>query len=197
MNRPFLFLLALALASAACKQPAAEAPAAAPAFPAADSGAAASPLKFGYVKSLEILSLLPEVKEADKKLEGFARSKENSFRSLAEKYQSGVAELQEKGMTLSQGEQEKRVQELQSMEGRLQQMQANSQNEIGLERERLYAPIMEKVDSIIKLVGKENGFTMIYDGSALVYADSAYDVTPLIKARLGIEEEEEEEKDKP
>ncbi len=150
--------------------------------------------KVGYVKSLEILSLLPEIKEADKKLEGFARSKESTFRSLAEKYQTGMVELQERGMLLSQADQEKKVQELQALEGQLQQMQANSQSDLGLERERLYAPIMAKVDSIIKVLGKEEGFAMIYDGSALVYGDSLYDVTPLVKTRLGITEEEEEKK---
>lgn len=178
-----------------CKQaePTASAPAPAQPFDSTMQQAGGTP-KIGYVKSLEILSLLPEIKAADKKLEGFARSKESTFRSLAEKYQTGMVELQERGMLLSQADQEKKIQELQALEGQLQQMQANSQSDLGQERERLYAPIMAKVDSIIKIFGKEEGFAMIYDGSALVYGDSLYDVTPLVKIRLGITEEETEEK---
>ncbi|GAB4421740.1 MAG: hypothetical protein OHK0039_37000 [Bacteroidia bacterium] len=185
MTRLLLPVLAIAIAFVACKPQTTQAPVTAP----ADSTASVALPRFGYVKSLEILSLLPDVKDAEKRLESYARSKESTFRSLAEKYQAGVADLQENGMLLPQSEQEKRVQELQALEGRLQQMQANSQGEIGQERERLYAPIMTKVDSIIKLVGKEQGFAMIYDGAALVYADSVYDITPLIKTRLGIVEE--------
>ncbi|RMG67023.1 MAG: OmpH family outer membrane protein [Bacteroidetes bacterium] len=176
-----LTVLVIAIAFTACQPQPTQAPGAA----SADSTAIP---RFGYVKSMEVLSLLPDVEEAEKKVESFARSKENAFRALAEKYQTGVRDFQENGMTLSQSEQEKRVQELQALEGRLQQMQANSQGEVAQERERLYDPIMAKVDSVIKLVGKEEGFAMIYDGAALVYADSVYDLTPLIKTRLGIVE---------
>ncbi|TAE50159.1 MAG: OmpH family outer membrane protein [Bacteroidetes bacterium] len=183
-----IFPVCVVLGLAACKQQPA-APAAAPVFMSDSSGKPVGP-KVGYINTMEILALMPEVKAADSKLEAFARSKESSFQDLAQKYQAGVQKLQEEGILLSQKDQEARVQELTAMEGRLQQMQAGSQQEIGIEREKLYAPIMSRVDSMIKLVGKEQGFAMIYDASALLYADTTLNVTPIIKERLGIKEEE-------
>lgn len=180
------------LALAACKQQ--PAPPAAPTVFMSDSAGNPTGPKIGYINTMEVLALMPEVKTADTKLQAFARSKESSFQDLAQKYQAGVQKLQEEGILLSQKDQEARVQELTAMEGRLQQMQAGSQQEIGIEREKLYAPIMSRVDSLIKLVGKEQGFAMIYDASALLYADTTLNVTPIIKERLGIKEEEKKDK---
>ena len=49
-------------------------------------------------------------------------------------------------------------------------------------------PIVTKAMDAIKAVGKENGFTYIYDNGALLYtAETAEDILPLVKKKLGLQ----------
>jgi len=53
----------------------------------------------------------------------------------------------------------------------------------------LLKPIYEKADIAVQAVGKENGFSMIFDSGAfnvVLFAEDATDVTPLVKAKLGL-----------
>ncbi len=183
-----LAAVSLALVVFSCKQTPADKPAAVVPIVTAEGDTLPGD-KFGYINSLELLSLMPEMKDADQKLEAYARKKEGSFQSLAQTYQKKVQELQQIGDVITPSDQEKRVKELQGLEQRLQQMQQSSQNEVGQEKERLYAPVLAKADSVIKLVAKENGFTFIFDAPALLYADSMRNILPMVKEKLGIKDE--------
>ena len=123
------------------------------------------PFKVAYLNSQQLLSLMPEMQDANSALEKYARGKERSFQNLTQSYQTKVQELQQKAQsgTLLQSEQEAGVKELSQMEQRIQSMQANSQTDIARKQEQLFAPILARADSVIKLVGKEEGYTFIYD----------------------------------
>lgn len=134
---------------------------------------------------------MPEIQEADKQVETFAKGKERTFNSLASQYQTKLQDLQQNGPAMLQAQQEKAVKELQGLEQRLQQMQANSQGEVAMEKERLYQPILARADSVIKLVGEEEGFTVIYDAPGLLYVDTTLNILPKVKARLGLTDQPE------
>ena len=53
----------------------------------------------------------------------------------------------------------------------------------------LMQPVMEKALNAIKEVGKENGFTYIFDMNAgiLYAAENSQDVLPLVKKKLGLQ----------
>ena len=151
-------------------------------------------VKIGYVNSAELLNMLPEIQAANKSIESYARRKERQFNNLVKAYQDKLGEAQQKGPTLTPAEQESYMKELQGMQERIQNMQANSQGDIEQERQKLYAPILERTDSIIKKIGEEEGFTFIYDAPGLLYADTTLNLLPKVKSRLGIDEMVEEEK---
>jgi outer membrane protein len=65
-------------------------------------------------------------------------------------------------------------------------MQMRAESDISNEKEKLYEPILAKADSIVKQIGKENGYTFIYDAAALLYADTTLNILPLVKERMGI-----------
>lgn len=156
-----------------------------------DSLPASPAIKVGYLNSLELLSQMPGIAEADKAVSDFAKKKERSFNSLANQYQTKLQTLQQNGPAMLQAEQEKAVQELQGLEQRIQQMQANSQTEVAIEKERLYAPVLARADSVIKLVGQEQGYTFIYDAPGLLYVDTTLNILPMVKRRLGLEAEDD------
>lgn len=156
-----------------------------------DSLPATPSIKVGYLNSLELLSQMPEIADADKAVSDFAKKKERSFNSLANQYQTKLQTLQQNGPAMLQAEQEKAVKELQGLEQRIQQIQANSQTEIAMEKERLYAPVLARADSVIKLVGQEQGYTFIYDAPGLLYVDTTLNILPMVKRRMGLDVEEE------
>lgn len=141
-------------------------------------------IKYGYVNSLQLLSLMPETAAADKKLAAIAKQKEDDFAGLMNSYQTKLKDLQEKGKDLSPIEQEKRMQELQNLEATLQEMQMKSQDQLATEKEKLYAPILKKADNAIRKVGKDNGYMFIFEASSLLYADTTLNVYPLVKSKL-------------
>jgi len=61
---------------------------------------------------------------------------------------------------------------------------------MGQKESQLLQPIIEKADKAIKEVGKENGYTYIFDlsrGSVVYFSEVSEDVLPLVKKKLGIQ----------
>ena len=86
----------------------------------------ASAQKFGYVNSAQVMSLLPEVKEANSSLEVFQKQYEARLKSMIEEYQQKGMALQTKVQQgeiapKQQEEETKKLQELETQIGTLEQ----------------------------------------------------------------------------
>jgi len=76
-----------------------------------------------------------------------------------------------------------------------QTMQESIQDSLSLKQMELLQPIKDKVTAAVAEIAKEKGYTHVLDnanaafsGSMLLYADPAYDITALVKAKLGLKE---------
>ena len=143
---------------------------------------------YGYINSLELLSKMPEIKAADRKLEALAKQKEASFKAMMQKYQDLGQSMQANAENMTRVESEAKMKEIGELEQKLQAMQANSQEELAAEKEKLYAPILKKADAAIKKVGEEGHYAFIYDSSAgvLLYADTTKNILPIVSKKLGL-----------
>jgi len=146
--------------------------------------------KFGYINSVQLLSELPEIKAADEQLQtfqkGLVEKGQGMMKSLEDNYQKYMAEAQ--SGALSQVQQQQKEGELAKQQQEIQSYEYEVQNQIGAKREELYAPILEKVRLIIEDIGKQEGYTMIFDSSAggLLSADDGDDILAIVKTKLGI-----------
>lgn len=146
--------------------------------------------KVGYINSHEILTALPEVKQANSDIEVlkamFQKKGEEMVKDLQAKYQT----LQKKQSSgeLAPVEIEKQSAALKQEEAKLGEFEKSSQQKIYEKSELLLSPIQEKVNKAIKDVATENGFLYIFDmGVGMVlYADPAADATKMVKAKLGL-----------
>ncbi len=80
--------------------------------------------------------------------------------------------------------------QLDSIQERYQMFLQNSQKEMEELRQKLLAPVQQKIVNAIKSVGDEKGYTYVFDLAAgnLVYVSTtAEDATPLVKTKLGIQ----------
>lgn len=146
--------------------------------------------KFGYVNSQALLIESPEVKAADAELSSYQQELlaqgEQKVKSFETKYKSYV-EAANAG-TLSQIEMQQQEGELAQEQEAIRQFEVEIQQKLLTKREALYNPILDKMKNALDAIGKENGYTMIFDSSlgGLLHATEADDLMPMLKAKLGM-----------
>jgi len=144
--------------------------------------------KFGYVSSAEILSQMPEVKQADANLEGLQKQLQKKGQGMVEQLQKDYVSIQEKieRGELSPKQQEEEAKKLETRQAEIAKFEQDMVNQIQEKRNSLLAPIYESINTAISDVAKENGFQFIFDAGVLLYAEDSQDVSSLVKAKLGL-----------
>ena len=150
----------------------------------------ASGQKFGFINSQEILTSLPEVKQANSDIEVMKTMFQKKGEEMVKDLQTKYGELQKKQTSgeLAPVEIEKQAALLKLEEAKLGEFEKTSQQKIYEKSEELLKPIQDKVNNAIKEVAAENGFLYIFDSGigVVLYADPATDATKLVKAKLGV-----------
>jgi len=146
--------------------------------------------KFGYVNSIQLLSELPDITKADEAILAYQQSLvtkgEEMVKVFEANYQAYMTEAQNGTLTAIQ--QQKKEGDLTLEQQEIQKYEYEVQTLITQKREEMYAPILEKVRTTIEQIGKEGGYTMIFDSSVggLLTADDADDIGAIVKTKLGI-----------
>lgn len=145
--------------------------------------------KFGYINTLELLSMMPEIKPADEELEKYAGELDAIFTKMLQEYQSKINELEKTFSSMSDEMKQVKAQELQDLERRITTFEEGISDKLNKKKDTLYTPIIDKADAAIREVAKENGYTYIFDASvgAIIYADESDNIISLVKAKLGLE----------
>lgn len=146
--------------------------------------------KLGYVNSLELLDALPEKKPADAELEKYANDLYTSLEKMYVEYQKKGVELQ-KGVqenTINEIDQEMKAKELADMEKRISDFQELADEKIAKKRQALYQPLVDKINTAIKDLAKEQGYTYIFDSSAgmILHAEESDNLLEALKKKLGV-----------
>lgn len=146
--------------------------------------------KYGHINSGNLLELLPEVNNADEELvklrDKLFTERDQKMAAFQEKYQKAVQSLN--SGELSPKQQQEMEANLRVEQEAIAKFEQGIQNQMGKKRQELLGPILEKVDEAIQAVAKEKGYTMVFDTSqgALLFANESEDITPLVKAKLGL-----------
>lgn len=151
---------------------------------------AAQAPKFGVVNTTTIFDAMPEKATAQAQLETASKTYEDEFKKLTDELQKKYTEFQalEKDTTTPETIKERRIQEMQELEQKINQFRATAQQDLQRQQEQLMAPIEQKIQTAIKAVGSENGFTFIFPDVLPAFTGTdVLDVTPLVKAKLGIQ----------
>jgi len=145
--------------------------------------------KFGYLNSASILSELPEVKQMRSNLEGLQAQLEKKGKQMVTEYQAKEKDATTKKSRgeLSPLEEEKVMKELQDKQNEIVKYQSDSQKKLSDKEQELLKPILEKVNTAINEVAKENGLQFVFDSSTgvILYADETQDVSEMVKTKLG------------
>ncbi len=146
--------------------------------------------KIGHINSAKLLSELPEVKSANSKLEAFQKQKVAKGEQMAKAFQANyIAAMKEvESGTMSPVKQQEKEAALKSEQEAIQKYEFEVQQALAKKREELLSPIINRVNTAISQVGKDNGYDYIFDSSlgVLIYFKESDDVTSLVKQKLGI-----------
>ena len=145
--------------------------------------------KFGHVNSEELVMAMPELASIEKQMEALHSEWEGVLLGMQEELFSKIREFQERQATMPESIREARHSEMAELEQRITTFRQTAQADLQRKQQELFAPVIEKVRKAIEQVGTENNFIYIFDlasQSIVFQSPKANDVTPLVKAKLGI-----------
>jgi outer membrane protein len=148
-------------------------------------------VKFGHVDMTEVLTTMPQIKQANAKLEAqrtqAIKQLETKYNQMQAKYAKAMQDAQAGILTEIQQKQ---------IEGELAQMQQDyatsekTMQENLLKKEKaLLEPIQAKIRKAIDDVAKEKGYRFIFDsskGGMVLYGRDADNMMKYIKPKLGM-----------
>ncbi|NOX86692.1 MAG: OmpH family outer membrane protein [Chlorobi bacterium] len=147
-----------------------------------------SNLKFGYIDSNEILSLMPETDSLQNELQNYANNLDQQMKAMAQEYQEKVTDYQQNVNTMSDLIRQTKEKELTDLQNRIQAFRQSADQDLSTKQADLFNPLIEKVKNAISEVGRENNYTYIFDvgTGSLVFYENGDNILPLVKKKLGI-----------
>jgi len=145
--------------------------------------------KFGHINSNEFISIMPDKAIAQKELQVYAKQLEDQLGAMQTELETKYNEYLTQEGTLTKLVKDTRQKELNDLNSRIQEFQTTAQESYQQKEAELLQPIMDKANDAIQSVGKENGFTYIFDvgiGALVFFSEDSEDILPLVKAKLGI-----------
>lgn len=146
--------------------------------------------KFGYINTQELLSSMAEMKLADNQVQALQNDLVSKGEEMVIKFEADYkAYMNEANSgTLSKVQMQQKEEVLVGKQEEIKKYETEIQQKVGMKREELYKPILDKVKSEIEKLGKEGGYTMIFDSSAgmILHAADSENLMPILKAKLGI-----------
>lgn len=146
--------------------------------------------KFGHVKFAEILTVMPEYTKAQTDIQAQQKQYEDEMKRASDELTKKFTEYQQEQANLPKNIQERRQKELQELNEKGMQFQADAQQQLQKAYAEMMEPIYKKIDDAIKAVGQEGGYVYIFDLNRtdipFVNELLSTDVTPAVKGKLGL-----------
>ncbi|MBO4451997.1 MAG: OmpH family outer membrane protein [Bacteroidaceae bacterium] len=149
----------------------------------------ASAQKFAHVNTAAIVDAMPEYTKARTELETLAKQYEDELKRMQDELRTKLEDYQKNGESLPETMKQRRQQELEDLNTRLNQYHQTAENDLAQQEQTKLAEISEKVGKAIKDVGTAGGYIYIMDvtsGIPFINETLSTDVTDQVKAKLNI-----------
>lgn len=146
--------------------------------------------KFGYVNTQELLSNMTEMKLADNQVQAFQNDLISKGEQMVIKFETEYKAYMNEanGGTLSKVQMQQKESVLVAKQEEIKKYEVDVQQKVAAKREELYKPIIDKVKAEIQKLGKEGGYTIIFDSAPgmILHAADTENLMPVLKAKLNI-----------
>lgn len=140
------------------------------------------PIKVGVVDLEQALVSTEEGKKAGEEVQRKQREAEAQVQPLVEKYKALEEEIKSKKFVLSEEALYQKQLDLVSMRNEVEAKLKQLDNDLKVDAERIRGPLVKKMVDIVREVGKEQGYTMIFARGAggMIYNREGIDMTDLV-----------------
>ena len=143
--------------------------------------------KVAHINTAELIQAMPEMKAAQSELEALGKTYQADMQASITEYQNTVKQYEAEAATKTDEENQKRGLELQEKQQRIQQFQADAQQDMQKKEIDLLKPITEKAKSAILKVARAQGFDYVLDSSQnIVILSDGKNLLDDVKKELGI-----------
>lgn len=153
--------------------------------------AAAQNVKIGLVDVNAVIQQMPATAAATKTLEETQAKYQTQAQSLQEDLQKQLEELQamQNDKDTLPAIMERKVKAYQDSQARFQEFLQKVDADLSQKQQELMLPITTELKNAIDSVGREGNYTLIQNNDPSIvfyYGSPAEDITPLVKAKLGL-----------
>ena len=144
-------------------------------------------IKLGHLDVQGLFLSMPEAMAIDSTLKKLSAQHENEIKRMEEEFNRKLAEYKQNEATFDETIKKSRMEELQTLQTKMQNYYQQAQASLQQKQEELQAPLREKIRKAMNEVAAENGFLYIFDMNVLLYkSEQAIDITNLVKKKLGV-----------
>lgn len=145
-------------------------------------------VKLGHINSNDLMQIMPGRDTAMALLQKEVEDLQAEMEAMKKEYETRVNDYLAKKDQLSELIRKTKESDIQAMGARIEEFQANAQKLLEERQEALLKPIVDRAKAAIEEVGKENGYTYIFDAGvgAVLYSQDSDDIMPLVKKKLGL-----------
>ena len=145
-------------------------------------------IKLGHINSNDLMQIMPGRDTAMNLLQKEVEDLQAEMEAMKKEYETQVSNYLAKKDQLSELIRKSKESDIQKMAERIETFQSNAQKLLEDRQEELLKPIVDRAKAAIEEVGKENGYTYIFDAGVgtLLYSQDSDDIMPLVKKKLGL-----------
>ncbi len=146
--------------------------------------AAVTNAKIGFIDLERTLYETDVGKAASKRFESTRKGKQDELDKKQKALQEYATSLEKQRALLKPEVLKQRQAEMQKQYVEVQELYVNLERDLASERAKLLQGILKKAAPIIKDVAKNQGYTMIVDRNAVLWANDALDITDDVNKRI-------------
>ncbi|MBT0607686.1 OmpH family outer membrane protein [Aequorivita echinoideorum] len=144
--------------------------------------------KVAHIDTATLVESMPDYKAAQGQLEKVQKTYDTEIKAMAKELDTKIQQYDREAETKTQEENQKRVEEVQTMQNNIGQYRQQALQDLDKKREDIFKPILDKARTAIQKVARAQGFQYVLDsttGSGVILADGK-DLMADVKKELGM-----------
>lgn len=141
-------------------------------------------LKIGFVNAARILDQAPQAEQARERLEKEFAPRDQELVSAQRTLRQLEEKLASDNTSMADEERRQMVREINSQKREIKRLRAEFQEDFNIRRNEELAKLQRQVYEAIVSLAKEEGFDLIVNDGAVIYASDRVDITDKVLERL-------------
>ena len=152
---------------------------------------AQSKVKLGHLDFAKLYSLMPGLDSVKTMFEDYNKSIQEQYAAMQTELENKFMDYQANVGGMSEIIRQTKEAEINDLKGRLDAFEQQAAQDLQNKELELTSPIIEEAKKAVEEVARENGYTYVFNSTEglLLYAEPSDDITELVKAKLGIQDE--------